>query len=324
MGSGIKVSVILPSLNVAMYIEECMESVLRQSLQDIEIICVDAGSDDGTLEVLKKYAAADKRVKVILSDKKSYGYQLNLGIDAACGEYIGIVDTDDYVPEEMYGELYHKAKENKADFVKADFYRFTGNGCKRKKTLCRLTEDMSYYNRVINIEKEPECFLFPMNTWSGIYNKKFLSDHGIVHNESEGASFQDNGFWFQTFMYAKRAFFLNKPYYRNRRDNPASSVYSKDKVYCVCEEYRFIEDILNKERRYFETYKYVFTYIYFQVCKWNLYRIASAYRKDFLERFAEDFERFYKRSMLKQSMFCAEDWQLLGAVLQRSVDILGD
>ena len=87
----IKVSVILPSFNVREYIDECIVSVINQTLYDIEIICVDAGSTDGTLKVLQKYETRDSRIKVVVSDKKSYGYQMNLGIAAARGIYIGIV-----------------------------------------------------------------------------------------------------------------------------------------------------------------------------------------------------------------------------------------
>lgn len=85
MGHQPKVSIILPSLNVASYIRECLESVTRQTLKDIEIICVDSGSTDGTLEVIREFEAKDPRVKVIVSDKKSYGRQMNLGFDAATG-----------------------------------------------------------------------------------------------------------------------------------------------------------------------------------------------------------------------------------------------
>ena len=92
-----KVSIIMPSLNVASYIEECMESVIHQSLQDIEILCVDAGSTDGTLEILNEYAKKDGRIRVIKSDRKSYGCQMNLGMKKASGKYIGIVETDDYL-----------------------------------------------------------------------------------------------------------------------------------------------------------------------------------------------------------------------------------
>ena len=110
-----KVSVVMPSLNVALYIRECIESVLNQTLKDIEIICVDAGSTDGTLEILKEYADKDPRISIINSDRKSYGYQMNLGMDAAAGEYMGIVETDDIADFDMFETLYNAAKADDLD-----------------------------------------------------------------------------------------------------------------------------------------------------------------------------------------------------------------
>ena len=72
------VSIIMPSLNVVSYIEECLQSAINQTLKDIEIICIDAGSTDGTREVITKYLLTDKRIRLIDSAVKSYGYQVNL------------------------------------------------------------------------------------------------------------------------------------------------------------------------------------------------------------------------------------------------------
>ena len=115
------VSIIMPSLNVAKYIDECLQSAIKQTLKDIEIICIDAGSTDGTREIINKYILTDKRLRVIDSDVKSYGYQVNLGIHEAKGEYIGILETDDYVDSEMYERLYDAAKKSNADYVRADY-----------------------------------------------------------------------------------------------------------------------------------------------------------------------------------------------------------
>ncbi|MBZ7965092.1 glycosyltransferase family 2 protein, partial [Campylobacter sp. 2457A] len=76
----------------------------------------------------------------------------------------------------------------------------------------------------------------------GIYRLDFLKSNQIKLNESLGASYQDNGLWFQIFSFAKRIYFINEAFYILRRDNPNSSVYSKDKVYAICEEYDFIRD----------------------------------------------------------------------------------
>ena len=97
-----KVSVILPSLNAADSIEKCLQSILNQTLKEIEILCVDAGSTDGTCELLEKYAEADPRIRIVHSEQKSYGYQVNLGIELSQGKYIGIVESDDYIEKDMY------------------------------------------------------------------------------------------------------------------------------------------------------------------------------------------------------------------------------
>jgi len=258
MNNSVKVSVIIPSLNVIEYIEEALTSVLNQSIKDIEVICVDAGSTDGTLEVLQRFAAKDDRVTLLQSDRKSYGYQMNMGVDHAKGEYIGIVEADDYVPENMYQDLYEIASAKKLDIIKSDFYRFTGEGESLVKLYFALTDRPDLYRRVFEPGKEQGSFLTTNNTWTGIYRREFLIENNIRHHESPGASFQDNGFYFQTLMHAKRVYLLNQPYYMNRRDNPGSSVFDKRKAYCMCDEYRFIYDRL-KETGLFPKYREVYT-----------------------------------------------------------------
>ena len=117
----VKVSVILPSLNVADYIERCLESVIHQSLKELEILCVDAGSADGTKEILDKYADKDPRIKVLYSGKKSYGRQVNMGLDYASGEYAAVLETDDWIDRDMYQCLYKHAAADGLDYVAADF-----------------------------------------------------------------------------------------------------------------------------------------------------------------------------------------------------------
>lgn len=306
-----KVSIILPSLNVREYISQCVESAVNQTLEDIEIICVDAGSSDGTLEILRKYERQDSRIKVIVSDKKSYGYQMNLGMDAASGEYIGILETDDYVPEEMYKELYDVAKANDVDFVKSDFYRFTGEGETLSKAVFKLSHNTTDYNRVIDLAQYRAPFEYVMNTWSGIYKRCFLQKYHIRHNETPGASYQDNGFWFQTFMYAERAYFVDKPYYMNRRDNENSSVYSKGKVYCICDEYEYIFDILSKNQKMLEKFGTEYSYACFRAYRGNLSRIGDEYKKEFLGKWSEDFKSLQDKGLIDLERFNGADRKML-------------
>ena len=126
----LKISVIMPSLNVVNYIEESISSVINQTFSSIEIICVDGGSTDGTLEIINSFAQTDSRIRLFRTDVKSYGYQMNLGLSKAQGEYIAVVETDDYIDSRMFEDLYIKAKENNLDILwgEYDLFYLDANG----------------------------------------------------------------------------------------------------------------------------------------------------------------------------------------------------
>ena len=239
-----KVSVIMPSLNVVAYIQECIESVIHQTLKDIEILCVDAGSTDGTLEILEGYAALDSRIRLIQSLQKSYGYQMNLGLREAQGEYIGIVETDDYILPEMYEELYTYAVEHDADFVKSDFDVFTTlpegekifNRCSLKVGSSAQYDVLFTSKDYMDSKKTIDTFI-----WNGIYRSTFLQKHQIKFLETPGAAFQDCGFRYQVAMNVERGFFLDRSFYRYRRDNASASTYNSK---CVLFNLTECENIL--------------------------------------------------------------------------------
>ena len=244
MADTIKVSVLMPSLNVGKYITECMESVIRQSLREIEILCIDAGSADGTLEILRAYEAKDPRVKLILSEKKSYGHQMNLGLAAARGEYIGVVETDDWAEPEMFAELLDAAQRHDADIVRANYYEYYAENGIRNVAVenakgCR-------YNEVFTPRSEPEMIFKAPALWSGIYRRSMLAAHDIRFSETPGASFQDTAFFLKLCSVADRALLLDRYYLHYRRDNENSSVNSRGKMLCVCDEMREYEAFLAK------------------------------------------------------------------------------
>lgn len=283
-----KVSIIVPTYNVSEYLHECMESILNQTLREIEVIAVNDGSRDNSLEILQEYAKKDNRIKVISKPNSGYGHTMNVGIDHAIGEYIGIVEPDDWVQPDMYKTLYEKAKEENLDFIKADFYRFIGSRNEMKLFLNKLCPYPENYNIVVKPSEKLETFRYIMNTWSGIYRRKFIEINNIKHNETPGASFQDNGFWFQTFCLAERAMFFNKTFYMNRRDNPNSSVKNKEKVYALPNEYDFILNFLeriNKKTTFYKTYLLVkyWNYIF------NYNRIDEGFKLEFINKIKEDF-----------------------------------
>ena len=212
----IKVSVIMPSLNVAPYIRECLESAVNQSLNDIEIICVDAGSTDGTREIIAEYVKKYQRIRCIDSNMKSYGHQVNLGIEAAIGDYIAVLETDDYIDTCMYEKLYDTASVYDLDYIKSDFDAFTELNGDRIFYPGRMFMDIDKYNRVIDCCQLPEIFVTDQNILRGIYKRDFLNKSDIRLNESPGAAYQDIGFVLSVMTYAKRAMYINDSFYRYR------------------------------------------------------------------------------------------------------------
>lgn len=286
MEQKIKVSVIMPFLNSITYLKECMDSVINQTLKEIEIICVDAGSTDGTLELLQEYAEKDKRIRIINSTKKSYGMQMNLGLKYAKGKYIGIVESDDFVELNMYEELYEIAIKNNLDIIKSDYYHFKGT-VDREKKYFNIIPWKDLYNKILNPEKEKRCVSFTL-TVTGLYKKEFIDFYNINYNETPGASYQDNGFCFQTSCYANRIMFYNKAFYWYRQDNPNSSINNPNKVFAICDEYKFIYNKLKNDYKIYEKfinkfYRSLF-YSYFSA----YYRIAEEYKLMFLKKFSED------------------------------------
>lgn len=225
----IKVSIIMPSLNVGAYIKECLRSAAVQTLEEIEIICIDAGSTDGTLEILRKYEETEPRMKVVDFGVRSYGAQVNYGISIARGEYIAILETDDFVDPEMYGTLYQAAKEHCADYAKADFKKFfTLSNGEYLYSIVRLFEgkDAGFYGRLLNPHTFDHLYKADFNIWKGIYRRDFLMGNQIRLNESAGAAYQDIGFMEKVMAAAKRAVYLDKPFYYYRMDRDEASSYS--------------------------------------------------------------------------------------------------
>ena len=319
IGYMIKVSVVMPVYNVEEYLEEALLSVMNQTLREIEIICVNDGSTDGSLNILKKCADMDERIRIISKENSGYGHTMNVGIEAAQGEYIGVVETDDYIDSTMMEELYKEAATNQLDMVKAGYREFMVNEARDrvfKNVPILAQKDADLYGEILNAQSDLRVFDADLVTWAGIYKCDFLNKYSIRHNETPGASYQDNGFWFQVMMHAQRLSFMDKLFYNLRRDNPNSSIYSKGKVFCMCEEYDFIREKITESNHPMKKEllgicfaKRISNY------KWTLNRIAPEYRQDFYVRMRQDYEEALERGEIRSDFLSRSDWNYVYTVL---------
>ncbi len=312
-----KVSILMPSLNVAEFIRECMDSVMNQTLEDIEIICIDAGSTDGTLEILYEYEKQDQRIHVIVSDKKSYGYQMNLGLDVARGEYIGIVETDDWVEPDMFENLWKAAKQNNVDIVKSNYYWYYT----KPEVINKLFENLSKcpYEKKFSPQDVLQPLAMTPSIWSGIYRHKLIKDNRIRFNETSGASYQDTSFHFMVFTVAQSAYFLNKYCLHYRRDNETSSVNTGGKVYCITDEMHYYEKFLETHPEAKSSHIKQFMALKYEKYRWNYARIAPQFQWDFLTLVRREFLSHRKEGLLEESRFDAGAWKNVNEIINNPV-----
>ena len=161
-----------------------------------------------------------------------------------------------------------------------------------------------------------------MNTWSGIYKRDFIEKYNIRHNETPGASFQDNGFYFQTFCRATKIYFLNKAFYFKRLDNPNSSVNDKGKVFAMCEEYDFIRNFLEYNPKLKNKFIYIYQLKRFHNYRYTLKRISPKYKKIFLEKFHEDYIIAAENNELDRKLFSDKEWNFLQLIIKDPQHVL--
>lgn len=220
-----KVSIIIPFNNVENYIEQCLDSVLFQTLSDIEVILINDASTDKSRKIAQIYADNDKRIKFIdLTERKGQGYARNRAIEIATGEYIGFVDSDDFIEREMFEELYEKAKADDTDitmcqvreyddlneyYISSDYYSLESLITFGEKTFS--AEDTK--NQILDIN---------VALWNKLYKRDYLNKIG--EKFPEGFIYEDLPFFFGTYLPAKKINIVWKNLYSYRVNRKNSTM----------------------------------------------------------------------------------------------------
>lgn len=318
----VKVSIILPSLNVRNYIEKAVRSAMEQTLREIEILCIDAGSDDGTWEILSELAKADERIILCRSAVKSYGYQVNMGIDMAKGEYIAILETDDYADAQMYEKMYQETVLQDYDFVKSDYFLYrTQNDGKRIFMRRYSFQDDELYGRPVEPVQYSAVAVGDWYLWTGIYKKQFLTGHGIRLAETPGAAYQDIGFIFQTNLYAKKALYVKEAYYRYCVDREGASANSGKGLQYAYQEFYRLYEMLQAE----QTQKKVWQAFYCRMAKSFVYccegmedgciKIDSVQQSVYYTWFMQQLNDAIENNLVDRLAFQPKVWQKLEDLL---------
>jgi glycosyltransferase involved in cell wall biosynthesis len=246
----VRVSVVVPVFNTVPYLPACLDSILTQSVRDIEVLCVDDGSTDGSLAVLHDRARRDPRVVVLeqRDGKTGPGSARNLAIDRARGEFVACIDSDDHIHPDMFRLMLAEADRDRTDVVICRIAKFSDSGAKEK--FARDT-----YDRNIPPELDGTAFtwrdlddVFSLRfaSCNKLYRRDFLDRHGIRY--AEGIFYEDMIFTFRSLLLAPRLRFVREDLYFNRRQREGATTFvQSDRVIGALTAMDQVEELLQSD-----------------------------------------------------------------------------
>ena len=285
----VKVSVVLPVYNVEPYLRDCMDSIVNQTLTDTEIICVNDGSPDNSLEILKEYASRDDRITVIDQENGGHAVATNRGIEMATGDYLFLMDSDDVLDLRALELTYEKAIEKEVDFVLFKAINYDDENDKYYETevysmdkiAAVVGEDVFDYNDIKGL-----MFEAIVTPWSKLFKRDFIMENNIRF--PEGLIFEDNVFFYEALLKAKRIYFL-KEFLFIRRWYPKSSTMNGDLRFLNSIDVANLTIDVFKENGEFENYS---DYLYnkkVSIAYFRFRHIKAEFKETFFQEMKKDF-----------------------------------
>ena len=291
----ISISIIVPVYNVEKYLQKCLTSLVKQTLKNIEIILVNDGSTDSSVSIIEEYQKQYPTVKVIHQKNSGGGAggPRNSGIEAARGEYIGFVDSDDWTSPSMFEELYLKVKETDSDIVICDYKMYWQN--EGRFTSSWEDRDRYIWKKYLNKWTEPfkanemkYALLLTVYPWRKMYKKKLLQSHGIRF--PVGMIFDDIPFHWQTLVCASKISTIDRPLYFYRRERPEQDVAAKDeRLFSVLTHHEIVRQFL-VDHSLFETYVHYLIRSEFITFKWILGKLDEGLKRQFFKGICKSFQ----------------------------------
>lgn len=309
-------TILVPVYNGARYLRQCLDSLSGQACDNIQIVCIDDGSTDETPSILAEYADRDSRFEVIAKSNTGYGNSMNTGLAHARGRYIGILESDDWMEEGTLESLLRLADENNhPDIVKANHYRFTDDG---EKSEFVENYPASLCNRIVAPADEDasELIVSIPAIWAGIYRRDFLMANQIDFLETPGASYQDTGFVFKSWIAARTVYLTHEGYIHYRTGNEGSSTVSTDKVFCVLDEWAAIDEFAQEHLSHLDqqSAQRIASRLEakrFQTYNWNLARIDSGHVSNFVNATRFDFIKQHSLGNVDKNLYSDKQWTRL-------------
>ncbi len=293
------ISIIIPVYNVEDYLHVCLNSVLKQTYGDFEVICVDDASTDSSLEILEYFTQKDSRIKILKNDSnRGPGVSRNRGLEVAQGKYISFLDGDDWLSPDTFEILIEKAEADNLDvlmFKNIVYYE------EQEEFGMEVYYDMEYMNKFENkvfnhfdLDKS-KLFSISNAVWNKFYLKSFLDDNDIRF-PIENLIFEDNPFFYKVLTSAKRISLIDR-YFHNRRRRPGSiTTLNNEKLFNYIDITFKVLDVFLENGEIYEYYKKeVLTYIFSTVFMGKYNQIENQFKEEFYKRVQEAYKEYMKK-----------------------------
>lgn len=316
------VTIIIPVHNSEKYLRQCIESAQNQTFQEVEILCIDGGSTDGSYEIIDELKRKDGRIQYLYDTNTGYGHKINVGINHVKGEYFAILESDDMMSPQTIERLYGVAKKEGADVIDADYYKlFSFKGRNYLDIVKKYGADS--YNCLIEGESLISKSVVFKSIWTALYKKEFILNNNIRLNESKGASYQDSSFIFLVNILAESFYHLDIPLYQYRIDNAWSSVKDDKKIFEIVGEYEFLKAEMEK-RGIQDKEKWILYYKRkYESFSWNYERLSSRAREVFLERYLQELRQDIKSGGIKREFFTGDSYDYTFRLLDDKAGFIG-
>ncbi|WP_455538718.1 glycosyltransferase family 2 protein [Terrisporobacter sp.] len=252
------ISIIIPVYNTAMYLEQCLNSIHKQTFKDYEVICVDDGSSDNSYEILEKYKTIIKNYKVIYQENQGVSITRNTGLKHVNGDYIVFIDSDDYVEENFLERLYNEASKTKSDIVICNFYRYYDNHNINIPVL--LKKGKGLYNNDAILKSLIPDILIHSYLWNKLWKRELFDNI-----EFPNIKYEDIAIMCDLFYKANKISIISDSLYHYRiRKTSIVRNYSISTQNDYVKSYGFIRLFLKKQNIYDE-YKFYFSLLSIKV-----------------------------------------------------------
>lgn len=299
-----RVSVLLYIKNAEKTLLKCLASLSTQILDDQEIICVDDGSTDGSLDILENYAKKEPRIKIAKTKEVGFGRAINQGIKSAHGEYISFISPTDFIDPAAYIELFALAKKHDVDLVRSNYYeQFEGDKDILHESI--LPEEVDF---IIDPTENTSIFYQPPIIGAALYRRNYLLEKKLFFTTTKDNPYVAIGFNFKTLVTTSKIVLTDKAYlHHSDAKNPAP-------LFSINAEYAEIENYL-KDKILWKTYCYVFEAVKFEDYYKHLKTLSKSDQEKFVLRTRAEFHDADNHRMLAKHYFPKDKWRALQAIL---------